>query len=716
MTVRSQLLDTRLRGARIALFAAIVAGAAPATAAAQFPTTPPPPAPIRPAQLPPTREATLPNGVHLLVVESHKLPVLSINLALRAGDFTDPAGKEGLASITADLLTKGAGNRTAEQISEAIEGVGGNISAGTGEDVLSVSANGLSTDKELIFGLMGDAVARPRFDQKEVDLEKTQTLSALRLQNSNPAAIASRIFDRQLYGALPYGQSATPKSVQALTRDDVLAFYRDRVKPRGALLVVAGDIDLATATRLANDAFKGWTGAPARLPALGTPAAPKKTQIVLVNRPSSVQANIVVGYPTFPASDRRRYALSVANRVLGGGAHARLFTILREQKSWTYGSFSSVADRRGVGDFVASVEARNQVADSALVELLAQLARIRAEPISAQEFADAKNAITGSYPLGLETARQLAGALASARLLGLPADYVAAYRNRIAAVTPAAAQATVRQVVRPDAALVVVVGDAAVLRDRLAKIAPVTVVDPDGNPVQVAAASPAGAVASAGAATPPATHPAAIDPSKLVAGGDSSTILVQGNPFGSNVKQLQRTADAITIIERAAIGAMMSQSTTVTFAPTGELRSVVQRGSVQGMPTSIDATYANGRVKGSATTVSQAGSKSVTFDTTVAPGTIDENAVSAIVPALPWSKTASFTIPVFSPGEGVAKTYTLKVTGTQSVTVPAGTFDSYVVELSGSQIPVMIYVTTAQPYRVVKSAPVGPPIEIVLVK
>lgn len=715
MTVRSQLLVRRLRGARLVLLAAVVAAAAPATAAAQFPTTPPPPAPIRPAKLPPIREATLPNGVHLLVVESHKLPVLSINLALRAGDFTDPAGKEGLASMTADLLTKGAGNRTAEQVSEAIEGVGGNISAGTSDDVLSVSANGMSTDKELIFGLVGDAVARPRFDQKEVDLEKTQTLSALRLQNSNPAAIAARIFDRQLYGALPYGQSATPKSVQALTRDDVLAFYRDRVKPRGALLVVAGDIDLATATRLANDAFKGWAGAPAPVPALGTPVPPTKTRIVLVNRPSSVQANIVVGYPTFPASDRRRYALSVANRVLGGGAHARLFTILREQKSWTYGSFSSVADRRGVGDFVASVEARNQVADSALVELLAQLERIRSQPISAQEFADAKNAITGSYPLGLETARQLAGALANARLLGLPDDYVAAYRNRIAAITPAAAQGTVRQVVRPDAALVVVVGDAAVLRDRLAKIAPVTVVDPDGNPAQVAAASGAPAT---GAAAPTAAAPArvALDASKLVPGGDSSAILVQGNPFGSSVKQVERTAEAITITERAAIGAMMSQSTTLTFSPAGDIRSVVQRGSVQGMPTTIDATYANGRVKGSATTVSQAGQKSVTFDTTVAPGTIDENAVSAIVPALPWSRTASFTFPVFSPGEGVAKTFTMKVTGTQSVTVPAGTFDSYVVELSGSQIPVMVYVTTTQPYRVLKSAPVGPPIEIVLVK
>jgi zinc protease len=710
MTARS--CSTTRRSRRFAGLVAAVASAAmmPSVAAAQFPTTPPPPAPIHQATLPPTHEVTLPNGVQLLVVESHKLPVLSINMAFRAGDFTDPFGKEGLASMTAVLLTKGGGTRTAEQVSQAIESVGGTIGAGTSPDILAVNVNGLSTDKELIFGLLGDAVARPTFDQKELDLARTQTLSVLRLQNSNPAAIGARIFNRALYGSLPYGKSATPSSVQSIARDDVLAFYRSRVRPRGALLVVAGGIDIATSTRLANAAFKGWTGAPAAAPALGAPPAPAKTEIILVDRPSSVQANIIVGYPSMNATDPRRYALTVGDRVLGGGAHARLFTILREQKSWTYGSYSSVSDVRGVGDFTATVEARNDVADSALVELLSQMKRIRSEPIPAQEFEDAKNAITGSYPLGLETARQLAGAIANARLRGLPANYVTTYRSRIAAVTPAAVEATLKQVVRPNGALVVVVGDAGVLRDRLAKIAPVRVVTPDGTPA-VAAAAPGASAGAAAAAAPPT-----VDASKLVASSDSSTVLLQGNPFGTAVKQLQRSADSINVIERVVLGPVMTQTTNITFGPKGEVRSVVQRGSVQGTPTKIDATYANGRVKGSATTVGQAGVKSVSFDTTVVAGTVDENALSALVPALPWSRTASFSIPVFASGEGVARSYNLKVTGTQSVTVPAGTFDSYVVEMTGGQLPVMLYVTTAQPYRVVKTAPVGAPIEIQLVK
>lgn len=704
MTVRSTLLARRTGlVASAGVLAAAAAIFAPSPARAQFPTTPPPPAPIRPTQLPPIREATLPNGVHLLVVESHKLPVLSVNMAFRAGDFTDPFGKEGLAGMTAALLTKGGGSRTAEQVSQAIEGVGGSIGAGTGDDVLSVNVNGLSADKDLIFGLLGDAVARPTFDQKEVDLARTQILSVLRLQNSNPSAIGARIFNRALYGSLPYGKSATPASVQSITRDDILGFYRERLRPRGALLVIAGDIDLPTATRLANAAFKGWTGAPAAVPALGAPAAPGKTEIILVDRPSSVQANIIVGYPALTATDPRRYALTVADRVLGGGAHARLFTILREQKSWTYGAYSSLSDVRGVGDFTATVQARNEVADSALVELLSQMKRLRTEPISPREFEDAKNAITGSYPLDLETARQLAGAIASARLNGLPANYVTTYRNRIAAVTPAAVQAALKTVVRPNGALIVVVGDAGILHDRLAKIAPVRVVNPDGTPAVAAAAATV-------AAPPP------IDASKLVASADSSTVLVQGNPFGTAVKEIQRSADSIMVTERVVLGPIMSQTTNITLGPKGEVRSLVQRGSVQGTPTKIDAVYSNGRVKGSATTVGQGGVKNVTFDTTVVAGTVDENAVSALIPALPWSKTAAFTVPVFSPGEGVAKTFTMKVTGTQSVTVPAGTFDTFVVEMSGGQVPVMLNVTTAQPFRVVKTTPVGTPLEIVLVK
>lgn len=679
--------------------------AVPAIAAAQFPTTPPPAGPIKPTVFPPFRETTLPNGVRMIVVESHKQPVLSLTLALPAGDASDPVGKEGLAGTAAELLTHGAGSRSAEQFNEAIERVGGSINASTSNDFLFVSTGVLAHDAPLAFELLGDAVARPQFDAKELDLVRTQTLSALQYQLSQPGSIAQRTFARELYGTSGYGRSATPASVRTITRDDVVAYHKARVRPAGALLVVAGDIDLARATMLANSAFKGWTGtAPAavRVPA---PAPRTKSEIVLVHRPSSVQANIVVGGATFTPTDPRSYALTVANRVLGVGAHARLFTILREQKSWTYGARSALATPRGVGSFQATVETRNAVADSALVELLAQLRRLRTEPVPATELSDAKSALVGAFPLSIETAAQVAQQVSTARLLGLPSTYLATYRGRLAAVTAPELGAAVRSTIQPDRALIVVVGDATVLYDRLRKIAPVRLVRLTGEPMQ-----PSDLVAKAAPA-------AARDLSKIAVTSDSFTIMIQGNPLGAMSHRIEKTADGFKVSERTSIGGgMVTQSTDLTIGGNGEMRTVKQTGMVQGQQTSIDATYGGGRVKGSATTPAPGGPKSVSYDTTVVAGTIDDNATLTMLPTLPWSKTATFSIPVFGSGQGMQRTVNYKVTGTQSVTVPAGTFDTYVVETSGGPTPVTLYITTTQPYRVVKLAPLGAPMELVLAK
>ena len=683
----------------------VALGAAlPAVAAAQFPASPPPAAPLKPTVFPPFREATLPNGVRMIVVESHKQPVVSMTLALPAGDAYDPPGKEGLAGTTTELLTHGAGTRSAEQVSDAIERVGGSINAGTNSDFLFVTSGVLSNDAPLAFELLGDAVARPTFDAKELDLVKTQTLSALQFQLSQPATIAQRTFAHELYGSSGYGRSATPAAVRSLTRDDVLGYYKSRVRPSGAFLVVAGDIDLATATRLATTAFKGWTGAAPAAITIPAPAPRAASEIVLVHRPASVQANIVVGGATFVPTDPRFFSMTVANRVLGVGASSRLFHILREQKSWTYGAYSGMTRPRGVGSFQATVEARNAVADSALVELLAQLNRLRTEPVPAEELSKAKSALVGAFPLSIETASQVAQQVATTRLLGLPSNYLATYRNRLAAVTGPQLGATFRGTIQPDKALIVVVGDATVLYDRLSKIAPVRLVRVTGEPML-----PSDLVAKAA--------PAHLDLSKIAAVTDSFTIMIQGNPLGAMSHRVERTADGIKVSEHTSIGnGMVAQSTDVVMSPTGEMRTVKQTGSVQGQQTSIDATYGGGRVKGSATTPTPSGIKSVSYDTTVVAGTIDDNATLAVLPSLPWSKTANFSLSVFGSGQGTQRTISYKVTGTQSVTVPAGTFDAYVVETTGGPVPVTLYITTAQPYRVVKLAPNGAPMEIVLAK
>jgi len=363
------------------------AGCLPGMAVAQaFPTTPPAPMPLKPAQFPPFQEAVLPNGVRLLVVENRKQPIIAVSLSFDAGSIRDPKTKVGLASMTASLLNKGAGARDADQFSAAIEGVGGSFAAGAGDDFLQLYVHTLSRDAALAFELLADATIRPTFAAKEVELLRTQRLSSLQLQRSQPASIASRLFDKAVYGDHPYGRSDDEASVKAITRDDIVGFHKAWLRPQGALLVVAGDMSLDEAKTMATKAFAGWTGAP--VAALPSAPLPTRTgsELILVHRPGSVQSNVIIGNATWTPADPRGYAATVINEVLGGGSEGRLFRILREQKGWTYGAYSSVSRRRGIGNFSATAEVRNAVADSALRELLAQMRRVGTEPIAAAEF------------------------------------------------------------------------------------------------------------------------------------------------------------------------------------------------------------------------------------------------------------------------------------------------------------------------------------------
>ncbi len=697
-------MTRRTHAAAAGTFAAAVVLASASLGAQGFPASAPAPLPVRPAQLPPFQEATLSNGVRLLVIESHRQPVVSMSLAFTAGGSADPAGKEGVASMVAGLLTKGAGTRTADEISAAIEGAGGSLAAGAGVDFFTVGADALTPSASLAFGLLADAAARPTFPEKEVELARTQSLSALQLALSQPATIASRTFNRELYGRSAYARSATPASVRAITRADLLAFQQARLRPQGALLVVAGDLSLATARTLAEQAFKGWTGAPAAAPAFVAPAPRTAREIVLVHRPGSVQSNILVGNTTFGPNDPSLYAATVANTVIGGGADARLFLILREQRSWTYGAYSNLGSNLHLGSFQASAEVRNAVTDSVLGELLSQLRRAGAEPVSAAEIDAAKNALTGSFPLSIETADQVAAAVTNARLLGRPADFVQTYRTRLSAVTPAQLTAAAKRVVRPEQALVVVVGDGTQIYEKLRAFGPVRIVTAEGAPL------------TAAALMAPAAPTAKVALAPLAPFRDSVTMLVQGNAFGYQVKSLEKAGTGFRYTEKSVLGPLGTQTTTVTLAADGTTQAVAQTGQMQGQATKIDLAYAGGRVKGSATTPSATGPKSITVDTTVAAGTIDDNALAAIMPSLAWAPGAKFTMNVFQSGKGTPVVMTLTVAGTESVTVPAGTFPAYRAEMTGGERAVTFYVGTAAPHRVLRTTLAGVPVEFVLAK
>lgn len=682
---------------------ALVLTAGLLTAQEPFPTRPPTAAPLRPVQFPPFREVALPNGMTLLLVENHEQPTLSVSLSFRAGNAYDPAKKEGVAGLVAELLTKGTPTRTAEQIAATIEGVGGSVAAGAGDDFLTVSSDVLSDHAELAFTVLADVSRRPTFPVEELELARTRFLSSLEVELSQPNSIADRAFQREIYGTNPYGRNTSVAAYRAITREDVVSFAARRIRPSGALLVVSGDITLARARQLATDAFGTWQGA-APAPLVARPAPTKRaTDILLVHRPGSVQSNIVIGNTTFLPRDTGYYAARIAAHVLGGGSDSRLFMILREQKSWTYGSYATLRRTRGLGYWEATFEGRTEVSDSALAELLHQIDRVRTEVIPDSELAAAKGYLVGSFPLTIETPRQIASVVTNARLLGLAPDYVPRYRERLAAVNGARARSAAQRTFRRSTLTIVVVGDAKTLYDKLKVIAPVRLVDIDGNTINPADLNPTGG-------------PVAFDTSQIVARSDSFRAVVQGNVLGGQVTTVQRSGDSIVYTESTAIGGFQQRSTVVLNRDLS-MRRTEQTGTVQNQQTRIELTYSGGRVKGTAMSPQPTGTPlSVAVDTTVPAGTIDDNVLTLLLTALPLEQGKTFHMNVFSSGDGATKLVSVKVGAVEQVVVPAGTISAFRLDLAGMQLPLVVHVSQQAPRRIVRIAPTGAPLVFELVK
>lgn len=675
----------------------------PATQAPQR-QQPPAPLPLTPAQFPPFVEFELENGLRVVLVPSAKQPVLSMQLSVLGGTLYDPAGKSGLADMLATLLTKGAGSRSADQIAEAIERVGGSLAASAGPDVLSLNASVLLDDRDLAFELMADAILRPNFPAEEVELLRTQTLSALALARSQPEAIAGRVFAKGLYGDHPYARRADEASVRAITRDDLVQFHATRARPAQGLLVLAGAIDSVEAHRLVTRHFSAWTGRPATPPPTRPAPQRMRTEIILVHRPGSVQSNILVGNTTWLPTDTRGHAMDLANQILGGASDSRLFTILREEKGWTYGAYSDVAEVRGVGSFTASAEVRTEVTDSALVELLRQVRRLGSETVPPAEFERQQQTLTGRFPLQVETAQQVAGQVARARLLGLPNDYVQTYRQRLAALTPQQVQAAARAGMRADAALVVVVGDGLALRDRLSAIAPVTLVDVDGQPM-------------AAEAMDVKPIPLALDPASLRASSDSFAVLVQGQNFGYQTTALERSATGWTFREQSVLGPILQQQTTVEFSGALSMLRTEQSGKVQGNDLRIVVQYADGKASAEGVTPGQAGMQPVNYrDVAVPEGTVDDNVVVALLPFFAWAEGATIELSVFATGRGVVERRSFRVEGVEVVNLPIGAVAAYRVSYAGGEAPGTYWIEQAAPHRVLKFGPAGVPLEFVRVK
>lgn len=678
---------------------AVPADTAPAAPAAPARVAPPAPMESRPIRFPQYTEATLPNGLRLLVVENHRLPVANVSLYVESGAANDPRGKQGLASLTADLLDNGTARRSARQIAETIESVGGSLGTGADGDAVTVSAGVLTEQLPLAFDLVSDVALRPTFPADELETSRRQVLSGLQVALGDAGQIAQRRISREIYGAdHPYGVAPTPETVRAITRADLVQFHRAHFTPRNAWLVVSGDVTPAQVQELARRHFGAWQGGAAPEPTLTAPALRDRAGIVLVHRPGSVQSSIRVGHPGITPDNPDYYSLQVMNTILGAVSTSRLERIIRSQHAWTYVARSSFNRPEGPGTFVGYTEVRNPVTDSALVEMLSQFRRIRDEPVSQDELDAAKNFLVGSFPLRFETASATAGQIATVRLLGLPIESLQQYTQKVAAVTPAEVQRVARQYLHPDRAVIVVVGDATQVLKPLEAVAPVTLVDVEGRPLDRSALEVR--------ATADRFDASRMQPATL-----TYAIVAGGNTVGTATTTLARDGAAWVATQTVQAGPTTSRSEarfTADFTPVSGKTSM----SAGAMAMESDVRMDGGRIRGTAKLPAQMGGDK-TIDAEAAAGTRLPGmepwmlAVSDLAPG----KTIGFG--TFSAQTGGATAVSFRVVGEEKVTVPAGTFDAYKVELSGPTTATL-WVRKEAPHITLKQAPQGQPVTVEL--
>ena len=475
----------------IGLLAAIVVSAVPGdlSAAQRRRVTrelPPKPGPIKRFTLPAIREKKLQNGLALMLIEDHRAPIVTLNMAVNAGDVRDPSGLEGLAEATASLLTQGAGPRSARELAEEVESIGGRIGSSSDDDFSEITFAVIAENADRMLDILGDVVLRPTFPEKEVEIFKSNRTESLKVERQDPGFLASEQFHRVVYGSHPYSVSSpTPESISAIDRAKIESFYRSVYVPVGSVIVVVGDFDSASVEQKLRAIFGDWKTPSSEQRKFPAPPAPGR-RILLIDRPGSDQADIRIGNTAVTRSDPDFFPMLVANSVLGAGTASRLFLNVREQKGYAYDVGSSLSAPRELGTFFGYTQTRTEVAAKAIQEILREFGRIRTQPVSPRDLQNAKNYLSGLFSLTLSTQGGLADRLASTYMFGLDNSYLENYRARVNEVTSAQLLRAAQRHILIDRATIIVVGDAAKLKQPLRSLGRIELFDIDGRRVKQA--------------------------------------------------------------------------------------------------------------------------------------------------------------------------------------------------------------------------------------
>ena len=438
-------------------------------------------------KLPKPIEAKLENGVSVLILEDHRLPTVSVQLVIQgAGGLYDPADRPGLAEVAGAMLKEGTTTLNSKQISEAVDGLGATlfINAGFGTADAQVTASGLSENFDQWFGLMLDVVQKSNFPDGELQKLKQRQLTMLKQQRTQSAFLANEMFRKAVYGTFAASVvTSTPASLQAMKSEDLQAWRDQRYVPQNATLAIAGDVNAKQLIAKLNRATATWKKSDFRA---SLPASPKPVEgrrIFLVDRPGSVQTNILLGNLAMDRANPDFIPLKVLNRIIGEGASSRLFTNLREENSYTYGAYSNLLASEIVGPWLANSEVRTAVTDGAMTEFLKEVDRIRDQKVPASELEDAQHSIVSAFALSLEQPTGVLGYALTRKRFGLPDDYWDTYPARVSAVTAEDVARVAKKYIVPGNLQIVAVGDAATIKTVMEKYGPVTVYSADGLPV-----------------------------------------------------------------------------------------------------------------------------------------------------------------------------------------------------------------------------------------
>jgi zinc protease len=439
-------------------------------------------------QVPAIQKTKLSNGLSVWLVEHHELPLVAFNLVIQAGSDHDPLTEPGLASTTADVLDEGTTTRDALQISDELESIGADLGVNSADDGSFVTLRTLTKHLDKALAVYADVIVNPVFPQKEFDRLKSQRLTSLMQQKDQPTSIANNAFAHILYGANhPYGlnSSGTPASVEGMTREDLLKFYKTYYRPGNATLIVVGDVTLDGITKKLEASFGTWADAPVPPYTVPAPEPVLSRRVYLIDKPAAPQSEVRIGYPALARSTPDYFPVYVMNRMLGGQFTSRINMNLREKHGYTYGARSSFNFLKGVGPFVASGGIVSEKTDSALVQFLYEIDLMRQKGMTDEELAFVKKGLIGNFALNFETPAQLASMMQNIILYGLPDDYYSTYLQNIEKVTPVEVLRVARQYLDSSKMDVVVVGDLATIRPGIeaAKIGDIVVCNTDGDPL-----------------------------------------------------------------------------------------------------------------------------------------------------------------------------------------------------------------------------------------